>query len=115
MSSYGNKLTGAVLMLAGIMGFIFIADDLRHTGELIGVSAVLVSGILLYLCDVKRLKRFRLYLKWISYGLLAGLLVGGIIDNMILGESAGIILGFMVASVQVKIRNKKSAGMSLKD
>lgn len=36
---------GIVLITFGILGFMTVADDLRHTGELMGVGAILVVGI----------------------------------------------------------------------
>ena len=36
---------GIVLTLIGIAGFFTVADDLRHTGELMGVGAILVLGL----------------------------------------------------------------------
>lgn len=38
---------GIALVLAGILGFLTVADDLRHTGELMGVGAVLVLGLVM--------------------------------------------------------------------
>lgn len=36
---------GLALILAGTFGFLFVADDLRHLGELIGVGTILALGI----------------------------------------------------------------------
>ena len=37
---------GIVLTAIGIGGFFTVADDLRHTGELMGVGAVLALGLI---------------------------------------------------------------------
>jgi hypothetical protein len=37
---------GIVLAVIGIGGFFTVADDLRHTGELMGVGTVLVLGLI---------------------------------------------------------------------
>lgn len=34
-----------ILILAGIVGFLTVADDLRHKGELIGVGSILAAGL----------------------------------------------------------------------
>lgn len=38
---------GSALVLTGLYGYTGVADDLRHPGELIAVSAILVFGIIL--------------------------------------------------------------------
>ena len=38
---------GITLVLIGIVGFLTVADDLRHKGELIGVGTILVIGLLM--------------------------------------------------------------------
>lgn len=48
---------GFILVLIGIVGFFTIADDFRHTGELLGVGLVLLLGLgMLILFFIK--KRF---------------------------------------------------------
>ncbi len=42
-----DRVTGIVLVLVGLAGFGTVADDLRHTGELFGVGAILMAGLLL--------------------------------------------------------------------
>ncbi len=37
--------TGLLLMLAGTFGFLFVADDRRHIGELIGVGSIMAVGV----------------------------------------------------------------------
>ena len=39
--------TGIALILGCAVGFLTVADDLRHVGELIGVSSIGVAGIVL--------------------------------------------------------------------
>jgi len=41
------RVFGIILILAGIIGFLTVADDLRHKGELLGVGSILVSGLIL--------------------------------------------------------------------
>ena len=37
---------GLVLVVIGIGGFFTVADDLRHTGELMGVGSILALGLI---------------------------------------------------------------------
>ncbi len=41
------KWVGAVLVTVGVVGFLTVADDLRHTGEILGVGLILTAGLLL--------------------------------------------------------------------
>ena len=41
------RIIGVFLILLGIVGFLTVADDFRHMGELLGVGSILVSGLLL--------------------------------------------------------------------
>lgn len=38
---------GVLLVIAAIGGFLTVADDLRHKGELLAVSSILVCGLVL--------------------------------------------------------------------
>jgi hypothetical protein len=40
-------MLGIILVLLGMIGFLTVADDLRHKGELLGVGAILMSGLVL--------------------------------------------------------------------
>lgn len=41
------RVVGIILILIGIIGFLTVADDLRHKGELVGVGAILIGGLVL--------------------------------------------------------------------
>ena len=95
------RLIGAVLVTCGILGYFTVADELRHTGEFIGVSGILVAGIILLMVDSRKKITAKLAIQWIAFGLLAGIPIGGIVlDNMPLGIglaiTAGVILAFML-------------------
>jgi hypothetical protein len=54
----GRRIAGAVLVLAAILGFLTVADDLDHKGELAATSAVLLAGLVLFASSfTKRYKR----------------------------------------------------------
>jgi hypothetical protein len=98
------RLIGAVLVTCGILGYFTVADELRHTGEFIGVSSVLLAGIILLMVDSRKKITVKLAIQWIAFGLLAGIPIGGIVlDNMflgiVLGIAAGVILAFMLGKI----------------
>jgi hypothetical protein len=49
-----TRVLGAALILLGLAGFLTVADDLRHKGELFGVSTVLASGLVLLAISMRR-------------------------------------------------------------
>jgi hypothetical protein len=42
-----QRTTGLILSVLGILGFAFVADDLDHEGELIGVGTIFLGGLVL--------------------------------------------------------------------
>ena len=56
----GIKWISVGLILLGVLGFLTVADDLRPKGELLGVGAVLFTGILgltVFFIIIRRKKR----------------------------------------------------------
>ena len=43
------RIVGVLLIVLCGLGFLTVADDLRHVGELIGVSSIGIAGIVLVL------------------------------------------------------------------
>lgn len=52
------RVLGVLLIVAGIIGFLTVADDLRHKGELLGVALILASGLILFGVS------FRIHRQW---------------------------------------------------
>jgi hypothetical protein len=88
-----RNILGIFLVVLGVVGFLTVADDLRHTGEMWGVGSVLVAGFVL----LGSLRVKKLALQWLALGLLAGILVGAGLDNMPLGIGLGAALGALPA------------------
>jgi hypothetical protein len=40
------RTLGIVLTIIGVLGFLTVADDLRHVGEFIAVAGIFLSGLL---------------------------------------------------------------------
>ncbi len=49
-----RRIAGAILVVAAVLGFLTVADDLDHKGELLGTIAVLLTGILLLVSSFGR-------------------------------------------------------------
>lgn len=89
-----RRVLGGCLFVIGVLGFLTIADDLRHTGELFGVGAVMVAGAALFVSPAVR----RVALQWLALGLLVGAAVGAGVDRtragVVLGAAVGLFLAF---------------------
>jgi cbb3-type cytochrome oxidase subunit 3 len=93
-----SKIAGIFLIVFAIIGYLTIADDLRHKGELFGVTCVLLAGIMLLINSVKVKFISNLALHWISICLLACIPIGSyVLDNMILAMIIALILGLGLA------------------
>ena len=91
-----NRIAGFFLVLVGIIGFLTVADDLRHVGEFIGVVSILFSGLMLLSGSFEhRLTRF-LPVRWIALGVLSGIILGAGLDKMFIGVAIGLITGTLV-------------------
>lgn len=100
------KIFGAVISIFALLGFFIVADDLRHTGELIGVIAMLAAGVILFFEEKLDLLIRINSSKWIAFGLLAGIPIGGIVlDNMIAGEILGLLAGTVAAVYSGRKKN----------
>jgi hypothetical protein len=93
-----SRIAGICLILFAIIGYLTIADDLRHKGEIYGITCVLLAGILLLLNDVKVKFINNLALHWISICLLMCIPIGSyLLDNMMLAMIIALILGLVLA------------------
>ena len=99
------KIFGIILIIVAAIGYLTVADELRHMGEFIGVSGILLSGIILLFVDSKLAISKRLSLQWIAIFILLSIPFGGVIlDNMPLGTGIGIVTGILFAFIFGKKR-----------
>jgi len=94
--------------LIGIIGFFTVADDFRHSGEIVGVGSVLLAGVILLIGEIRWSTTRHLRLQWIAFGLLAGSILGAGLDNMLLGVGLGTAVGIMVAVLAANSRSGAS-------
>lgn len=90
-------LAAGILMVAvSFAGYATVADDLRHVGEIAGVSAILLAGLAL-IGDAYRVMERWLALRWVAAGVLAGSILGTAIDATLVGLGLGLATGVVLA------------------
>jgi hypothetical protein len=102
------RICGTFFVLIGIIGFFTVADDFRHSGEIVGVGSVLMAGVILLIGESKWSTTRHLRLQWIAFGLLAGAILGAGLDNMLLGVGLGTAVGIMVTLLAANRRSEAS-------
>ncbi|MEW6366674.1 MAG: hypothetical protein AB1714_18750 [Acidobacteriota bacterium] len=100
-----QRRVGAVLVVLGLIGFLTVADDLRHTGEIWGVGAILAAGLMLLATGSKHPLTRRFSPHWLGFGLLAGAVLGAGLDKMPLGVGLGSAVGMLAALCLAKRQN----------
>lgn len=91
------RITGFLAVVIALAGFLTVADDLRHTGELIGVVSLLLAGLALLAAGFECRLSGRLAPQWIAVGVGIGAACGAGMDNMAHGVGAGAALGVLLA------------------
>jgi hypothetical protein len=102
-----NRITGILLALVGLLGYFTVADDLRHVGEFVGVTSILIAGFVLLIGGVKNSLLSKILVRFIASGILLGIPLGAFLDKMIFGVSLGCICGLFVGILIVKLRRIK--------
>lgn len=103
------RVIGIILLVCSLLGYIFVADELHHFGEFLGVTCILLAGLIFLVIDTK-LNIFKgLAIQWIALGLLVSIPIGGVVlDNMPLGIIICFALGFVLAfAFRKKVINNK--------
>jgi hypothetical protein len=101
------RLSGVILLVCSLLGYIFVADELHHFGEFLGVTCILFAGLIFLVIDLQ-LNIFKgLAIQWISIGLLISIPIGSVVlDNMPLGIAVCFLIGLVLAYVFGKKRYK---------
>ena len=95
----GRKVAGLLLVLLGCLAVFFVADDLRHTGELGAAAALLGSGLVLLAAESDSGLSRRWSLHWIAVGIGLGAGAGAAVDRLLAGVGCGAILGMLGTAV----------------
>ena len=91
-------VAGSALVVIALLGFFTVANDLRHVGELVGVASILFAGLALLAAGFGNVMSRHLAIQWLAAGFLGGALFGACIDNMLLGEEMGVVIGLILAA-----------------
>lgn len=92
------------MVALSVAGYATVADELRHAGEFLGVSAILLGGLALIVAASNILSRWFAFW-WLTAGLLLGVLLGAAADHMPACVAGGFVLGTVVAY----LRRERSA------
>lgn len=104
------RIAGALLAVIGAAGFLTVADDLHHVGEVLGVGSIFFIGILLLVAGSPKSRSGRLAVWSLAGAVGAGAVAGAAIDNMPAGVGGGFIIGLLVAAVAGRRRNPERRG-----
>jgi 4-hydroxybenzoate polyprenyltransferase len=100
---------GWLLVALSLVGFLTVADDLRHVGEVLGVASLLVVGVLLAIAGSTPSRSRRAAALWLAGALGIGAAVGAAVDDMPIGTGGGLIVGLVLAAVVALRRERASA------
>jgi hypothetical protein len=104
------RVVGALLVVIGAAGFLTVADDLHHVGELLGVGSVFFIGILLLVAGSPKSRSGRLAVWSLAGAVGLGAVAGAAIDNMPAGVGVGSIIGLLMAAVAGRRRDPARRG-----
>ena len=91
---------GIALIAVALIGFLSVADDLRHRGEFFAVTGTLLSGVALYASGRFSRIAAHLSLAWVPVGIAVGMLIGAIIDEEVAGVCIGSSFGLLLARLR---------------
>lgn len=103
-----NRVIGSILLLIGALGFLTVADDIRHTGELVGVCAILAAGAVLLLGGLRSPRLPVVAARFVAGGILAGIPLGAALDLMLPGVIVGAAVGTAGALLAGKDRASRT-------
>ena len=90
------KIAGLVLAALACIGFLTVADEFRHIGELFGVIGILLSGIAFLIAGFFPKLSTVLALQWVAVGIGSGMIGGAASDRMVAGVCVGTVLGLVL-------------------
>jgi hypothetical protein len=99
------RVVGWFLVALSAAGFLTVADDLEHAGEVLGVTSVLLIGVLLVIAGSATARSTRVAMLWLAGAVGIGAAVGAASDAMVVGTGGGLIFGSVAA---VAARQKSS-------
>jgi hypothetical protein len=92
-----------LLVFAGCFGFVTVADDLSHKGELFAVGGILLAGLVLLVDGSSLFTVRRLAPRWVAVGIGLGGAVGAAIDHVPMGIGCGALFGALGSAVMPRL------------
>ena len=103
------RVVGWLLVALSVVGFVTVADDFRHIGEVLGVTSTLFIGVLLLIADSATSRSTRVAMLWLAGAVGIGAAVGAALDTMEVGTGGGLIVGLLLAAGLGLRRERASA------
>jgi hypothetical protein len=103
------RVVGWLLVALSVVGFLTVADDFRHMGEVLDMTSMLLIGVLLVIADSATSRSTRVAMLWLAGAVGIGAAVGAAIDTMVVGTGGGLIIGLLLAAVFGLRRARASA------
>ena len=112
MSKKFFRVAGFLLLLIALLGYATVADDLRHVGEFMGVTAILISGLAFLAAGYSLRLPGKLAMQWVAIGVGIGAAVGAATDEMASGVAGGVALGLTLAYLLRKKSNQEKESVT---
>jgi len=106
-----NRVLGLILVAIATLGYLTVADDLRHTGEFLGVTSILLAGALLLLTGLSARAPSVTLSRSLAAGIVLGIPIGAVLDAMLLGLGIGIAIGVMLELVRVWLQRRRATNV----
>ena len=100
-----RQVSGLLLVVAGCIGVMTVADDLDHPGELFAVGGILFAGLVLLADGSKVFRLHGVPLCWVVVGIGAGEVVGAVVDRVPIGVGGGAVIG-AIGSVIMALKQR---------
>lgn len=94
-----RRVLGVLMVFAGCFGFVTVADDLGHMGELFAVGGILVAGLVLLIDGASLFAVRRLAPRWVAVGIGLGGAAGVVVDHVPMGIGCGALIGALGAAI----------------
>lgn len=104
-----SRAAGALLVLIAAAGFLTVADDLRHVGELLGVGSILLIGLLVFASSFLSSASDRVAVLWLAGAIGLGAAAGGATNHMTAGVVGGLAAGGALAAIFRRRRAREAS------
>lgn len=97
MKAKASILVGGLLTAMALIGYLTVADELHHLGELFAVTGIFVSGVSLLIAGFYPGVARVLVLPWVAICIGLGMFASLPIDQEVAGVCVGAVVGVFLA------------------